>query len=315
MEFKFDFDELADPLNFFGSQDQYLKTIEKELEVVIYHRGRTLTIEGPEEQVKKAYTVLEKLSEQSSLKTKGVKAEDVRILLEQARLSAIDEALPRSVKVSSGNKYIFLKTFQQQKYFKSIMDTDVSFGIGPAGTGKTYIAVAIALNFLLTEKVKKIILTRPVVEAGENLGFLPGNLEEKINPYLKPLMDSIYDMLSIEEIVKYKERGQIEIAPLAYMRGRTLNNAFIILDEAQNTTVAQMKMFLTRLGHHAKIVVTGDVTQKDLPGNQHSGLDVAREILSGIPQIGFTYFGKKDVVRHPIVIKIIEAFEEHEEKK
>ena len=195
------------------------------------------------------------------------------------------------------------------------MDTDVSFGIGPAGTGKTYIAVAIALNFLLTEKVKKIILTRPVVEAGENLGFLPGNLEEKINPYLKPLMDSIYDMLSIEEIVKYKERGQIEIAPLAYMRGRTLNNAFIILDEAQNTTVAQMKMFLTRLGHHAKIVVTGDVTQKDLPSNQHSGLDVAREILSGIPQIGFTYFGKKDVVRHPIVIKIIEAFEEHEEKR
>jgi len=175
--------------------------------------------------------------------------------------------------------------------------------------------VAIALNFLLTEKVKKIILTRPVVEAGENLGFLPGNLEEKINPYLKPLMDSIYDMLSIEEIVKYKERGQIEIAPLAYMRGRTLNNAFIILDEAQNTTVAQMKMFLTRLGHHAKIVVTGDVTQKDLPSNQHSGLDVAREILSGIPQIGFTYFGKKDVVRHPIVIKIIEAFEEHEEKR
>jgi len=203
------------------------------------------------------------------------------------------------------------KTVGQKEYIDAIRTHDVTFGLGPAGTGKTYLAVAMGVAALKEEKVDRIILTRPAVEAGEALGFLPGDLYEKISPYLRPLQDALYDMLPLEEIQKHTERGTIEIAPLAYMRGRTLNNSFIILDEAQNSTAEQMLMFLTRLGHHSKAVVTGDPTQIDLPRHKHSGLLEARRILAGVDGIAIVEFQKRDVVRHPLVQRIIAAYEEH----
>lgn len=316
MEERLELDDHPNLLGFLGLQNGNLKLVESRLGVQVFQRGHEMTVSGKEEgPVKKALMILKTLME----KTRNqlfLSPEEVHMLLNQSMLEeGLSDTLPSSIKVSSAGKFVHLKTTQQQRYIQTIQTYDITFGIGPAGTGKTYLAVAAALNALMEGKVKKVILTRPVVEAGENLGFLPGNLEEKIDPYLKPLMDSIYEMLSIEETIRYKERGQIEIAPLAYMRGRTLNHAFIILDEAQNTTRSQMKMFLTRLGHHSKVVVTGDMTQKDLPGHQDSGLETTLKILSGVPGIRFVHFDRKDVVRHPLVIKIIEAFERHEAEK
>lgn len=316
MELNIELGEEMSPLVLLGHQDSNIRLLEKSLGVQIFHRGRSFRVSGVEsENVKTAIQILKNLGKKSS-EQKVIQKNEVKMILEGLKRSRIlDQKLPNAIKVSSGNRFIQFKTFQQQKYVESIFNKDVTFGIGPAGTGKTYIAVAVALNYLMMGKVKKVILTRPVVEAGENLGFLPGNLEEKINPYLRPLMDSIYDMLSPEELFAYRERGQIEVAPLAYMRGRTLNNAFIILDEAQNTSISQIKMFLTRIGYHSKVVVTGDITQKDLPNHQESGLEMTLNILKDIPDIDFTFFDKNDVVRHPIVIKIIEAFEKYEEQK
>ena len=210
-------------------------------------------------------------------------------------------------------KQIRPKTLGQYKYIKAIKDKDVIFGIGPAGTGKTYLAVVMAIRALRNKEVQKIILTRPAVEAGEKLGFLPGDLQDKVDPYLRPLYDGLYDLLGFELAQKYVEKGIIEIAPLAYMRGRTLDDSFIILDEAQNTTSEQMKMFLTRIGFGSKAVITGDITQVDLPKNTQSGLVLVQDILQGIPEISFQYLTRSDVVRHPVVGKIIAAYEKYQE--
>ncbi|AEH23348.1 PhoH family protein [Thermodesulfobacterium geofontis OPF15] len=231
-----------------------------------------------------------------------------KIILENPKANLKDIFLD-TIFVTSGRKVITPKGVTQKKYIEAIRKSEIVFGIGPAGTGKTYLAVAMAVSFLMKGEINRIILVRPAVEAGEKLGFLPGDITEKVNPYLRPLYDALYDMLSFDKVVRLFQKGAIEIAPLAFMRGRTLNEAFIILDEAQNTTSEQMKMFLTRLGQNSKAVITGDITQIDLPDPKKSGLLEAIEILEGIPGITFVYFTKNDVVRHPIVQKIIEAYE------
>jgi len=315
MELRFELEERRNLLGFFGVQNSNIKLVEKTLDIEIFNRGDYLMIQGTRKnEIEKAEKILKELY-QISLKKEFISQEEVKTIVDiknQETNPLLDQNDQSILKVSGGKRQVFLKNKEQQKYLKKIMENDIVFGIGPAGTGKTYVAVAAGLKLLYEGKVKKIILTRPVIEAGENLGFLPGTLEDKIDPYLRPLTDAISDMLSPEEFLKYKERGQIEIAPLAYMRGRTLNNAFIILDEAQNTTVSQIKMFLTRLGYNSKAVITGDITQKDLPDKQKSGLDLTITILKEIERVDFSYFDKKDVVRHPIVIKVIEAFEKHE---
>jgi len=237
-----------------------------------------------------------------------------KIILENPKAN-LKEIFLDTIFVTSGRKVVTPKGLTQKKYIDAIRRCEVVFGIGPAGTGKTYLAVAMAVSFLMKGQVNRIILVRPAVEAGEKLGFLPGDIAEKVNPYLRPLYDALYDMLSFDKVVRLFQKGVIEIAPLAFMRGRTLNDAFIILDEAQNTTSEQMKMFLTRLGQNSKAVITGDVTQIDLPDRKKSGLLEAMEILEGIEGISFVYFSKKDVVRHPIVQKIIEAYEKREEEE
>lgn len=231
-----------------------------------------------------------------------------KIILENPQAKLKDIFLD-TIFVTSGRKVITPKGVTQKRYIEAIRKSEIVFGIGPAGTGKTYLAVAMAVSFLMKGEINRIILVRPAVEAGEKLGFLPGDIAEKVNPYLRPLYDALYDMLSFDKVVRLFQKGAIEIAPLAFMRGRTLNEAFIILDEAQNTTSEQMKMFLTRLGQNSKAVITGDITQIDLPDPKKSGLLEAIEILEGIPGITFVYFTKNDVVRHPIVQKIIEAYE------
>jgi phosphate starvation-inducible protein PhoH and related proteins len=213
--------------------------------------------------------------------------------------------------ISSTKKNVFPKSFNQKLYIESIQNTDLVFGIGPAGTGKTYLAMAMALSYLNNRTVSRIILARPAVEAGEKLGFLPGDLLEKVNPYLRPLYDALYDLMDLEKASRLLEKGTIEIAPIAFMRGRTLNDSFVILDEAQNTTSEQMKMFLTRLGFNSKAVVTGDVTQIDLPPGKTSGLKEAIDVLSAVEEISFIYFNEQDVVRHPLVKKIIRAYENY----
>ncbi|RKX57498.1 MAG: phosphate starvation-inducible protein PhoH [Thermodesulfobacteriota bacterium] len=234
-----------------------------------------------------------------------------RIILENPHAKLKDIFLD-TIFVTSGRKVITPKGVAQKRYIEAIRKSEVVFGIGPAGTGKTYLAVAMAISCLMKGEVNRIILVRPAVEAGEKLGFLPGDIAEKVNPYLRPLYDALYDMLSFDKVMRFFQKGAIEIAPLAFMRGRTLNEAFIILDEAQNTTSEQMKMFLTRLGQNSKAVITGDITQIDLPDPKKSGLLEAVEILEGIKGITFVYFTKNDVVRHPIVQKIIEAYERKE---
>jgi len=232
----------------------------------------------------------------------------VRMLSKNRNLDLKDVFLD-SIYISSSKKVIIPKSLQQKLYIDSIRENDIVFGIGPAGTGKTYLAMAMAITFLLKKKVERIVLTRPAVEAGERLGFLPGDLEQKVNPYLRPLYDALYDMLDHDYVLKLLSRDSIEVAPLAFMRGRTLNDAFIILDEAQNTTSEQMKMFLTRLGFNSKAVITGDITQTDLPSTTRSGLIEASGILKNIKDISFIYFSEDDVVRHKLVSKIIRAYE------
>jgi len=295
----------------FGTYDENLKHLESRFNVRIKTQGHELLVDGDSPSVDKVDRVVGQLT---SLMRDGYKLSnaDVKtasdLVAQDTTVDLRDHFLKGSL-TPAGKRRIAPKTVNQRRYLDAIDQHDIVFGIGPAGTGKTYLAMAQAVSFLVAKKVSRIILARPAVEAGEKLGFLPGDLQEKVNPYLRPLYDALYDMLDTERVARYIERGTIEIAPIAFMRGRTLNDSFVILDEAQNTTSDQMKMFLTRLGFNSKAVVTGDVTQVDLPSGTRSGLSEAREILSGVEGIRFCYFTEIDVVRHPLVQQIIKAYE------
>ena len=301
----------------FNHDPQNLRALEEQLGVKATSRDSWIRLDGPTDAVERARQLF--VSLESTLKSGG----HVRNREFTAALNVLGEHGASALKDLTGDRTttstqkapVTPKTVGQKNYLEAIRAHDVTFGIGPAGTGKTYLAVAMALATLRENKVTRIILTRPAVEAGEALGFLPGDLYEKITPYLRPLHDALHDMLQPEEIQKHMERGVIEIAPLAYMRGRTLNNAFIILDEAQNSTTEQMLMFLTRLGHGSKVVITGDETQIDLPPHKHSGLLEAHRVLKHVPGIAVIEFSKRDVVRHQLVQRIISAYEEHRSKK
>jgi phosphate starvation-inducible protein PhoH and related proteins len=295
----------------FGSFDENLKYLESLWGVRVRTQGHDLIVEGPPPAVAKVERLLGQLT---SLFQEGYKIAngDVKTA---AQLVASDPSVDlrdyflKSTPTQSGKRRVAPKSVNQRRYLDAIERNDIVFGIGPAGTGKTYLAMAQAVSFLLAKKVSRIILARPAVEAGEKLGFLPGDLQEKVNPYLRPLYDAIYDMLEIEKVERFVERGTIEIAPIAFMRGRTLNDAFVILDEAQNTTSEQMKMFLTRLGFGSKAVVTGDITQIDLPSGRTSGLVEAMKVVSNIDGISFVFFDDRDVVRHKLVQQIVKAYE------
>ncbi len=297
-----------------GPLNRNLKAIQKLFGVRLRSRGDRLQIQGDEGEVQQVVRLFQKLQE---LVRDGHMPEvaDVNYLSEQIMSDQnVSEVLKDVIQSTHWGEAIRAKTSGQSRYIEAIKKHEVVFGIGPSGTGKTYLAVAMAVNSLKKGKIQRIILTRPAVEAGEELGFLPGDIEAKVNPYLRPLYDSLFDMISGDEVARYLEAGRIEIAPLAFMRGRTLNNSFIILDEAQNTTPGQMKMFLTRLGLNSRAVITGDVTQIDLERGQ-SGLIEVQHILKGIDEIAFIYLQKSDVVRHPLVKRIIDAYEKIEEAR
>lgn len=306
-------DELQKVLGIF---DENLNIISRELNLNANVSGLNITLEGEEEGVRVGVEVLESLL---SIISAGERIDRSRIvycieLAKEGRSSDIGSIMSGVVAITSKGKQIKCKTVGQKNYVDAIKKNTVVFGVGPAGTGKTYLAVCLAVTALKSKQVEKIILTRPAVEAGEKLGFLPGDLQTKVDPYLRPLYDALQEMLGLENYAKYMERGVIEIAPLAYMRGRTLNNAFIILDEAQNTTREQMKMFLTRMGEGSKVVVTGDLTQTDLPEGKKSGLKQAISVLKNIEGISICHLTDKDVVRHPLVMKIVRAYEREEKK-
>ncbi|MHB8844602.1 MAG: PhoH family protein [Nitrospirota bacterium] len=298
----------------FGELDRNLRLIEELYGVQVSARGSKVLIEGEEKAVGRVHRLFQQLS---TLIAEGVitHKEDASSAIRAFSAdpsASLREIFQETIPVSHRKRQVAAKNETQRKYIEAIKQFDIVFGIGPAGTGKTYLAMAMAVSALLRREVSRIILVRPAVEAGEKLGFLPGDLAEKVNPYLRPLYDALYDMIETEKANKLVERGDIEIAPLAFMRGRTLNDSFIILDEAQNTTSEQMKMFLTRLGFNSKTVITGDITQIDLPGGKGSGLIEAQKIIEGIEGIRFVYFTHKDVVRHKLVQQIIRAYEQHE---
>lgn len=300
----------------FGNADTNLKAVEKGLNISIVTRGGTVNLSGAPEKVEIARDVLEKLL---TVVRKGINISERDViyaiqLAEKGTLDYFEDLYNEEVAKNSKGKPIRAKTLGQRHYINAIKKNDLVFGIGPAGTGKTYLAVVMAVGALKNGNVNKIILTRPAVEAGESLGFLPGDLKEKVDPYLRPLYDALHDILGMEHTQRLIERGTIEIAPLAYMRGRTLDDAFVILDEAQNTTQAQMKMFLTRLGFGSKMVITGDQTQIDLPRGVKSGLIMAESILSGVDGMEFIHLEQTDVVRHPLVARIIRAYEKNDEQ-
>jgi phosphate starvation-inducible PhoH-like protein len=300
----------AEGLALFGPQDKFLHLIEQETSAKIFTREAELTIQGAATEVNMLQQLFEVLL-QLIRNNYNLTERDVKYALELAKQMKADELLDLfkgEIATTHKGKPIRVKTIGQRKYVSTIKKRDIVFGIGPAGTGKTYLAVVLAVTALKEGQVKRIVLTRPAVEAGESLGFLPGDLQEKVDPYLRPLYDALNDVLGPEQVAKSLERGLIEIAPLAYMRGRTLDDSFIILDEAQNTTPEQMKMFLTRLGFGSKMVITGDVTQIDLPRGKSSGLVESERILRHIEEIGFIYFDEQDVVRHSLVQKIIVAY-------
>ncbi len=273
-------------------------------------------MKGAGQQVRTAENLIHDLRELSS-QGYSLRPEDIRFAvraMSDGNSMSLKELFLNHIPVSSKRRFIIPKTENQKRYLDSIKGFDIVFGIGPAGTGKTYLAMAMAVNALLKKEISRIVLARPAIEAGEKLGFLPGDIQEKVNPYLRPLYDALYDMMEAEKVMNLMERGVIEIAPLAFMRGRTLNDAFVILDEAQNTTTEQMKMFLTRLGFNSKAVITGDVTQIDLPSNRASGLVEVMKILEGIGGITFVSFSERDVVRHKLVQAIIKAYESYENR-
>lgn len=288
-----------------GGNDEYLREIEEEFDIRIIGRGNKLSIQGEKSNVEKAIAMIEKVLSEIR---KGEKVDRLEIRTLSSRLKEGKKGKVVKIEVFSG-RIIRPKNEAQEKYVKEMLNNDIVFSIGPAGTGKTYLAMAMAVNFLKEKKVNRIILVRPAVEAGEKLGFLPGDLYQKISPYLRPLYDALYDMIEADRLKEYLERGIIEIAPLAYMRGRTFNDSFIVLDEAQNSTPEQMEMFLTRLGFDSKVIITGDITQIDLPKSMTSGLVQAEKILKEIKGIRFVYFSGKDVVRHPLVQEIVKAYE------
>ncbi len=294
---------------FFGVLDRNLKKLENRLDVSLSIRGEDIFIDGSPKKVEFAKYYFEKVRE---LEERGhdLKAEDFHIvldILEGGQTAPLEHYTPPEA-LNLSRKSVTAKSLNQHAYLEAIKNQDVVFGIGPAGTGKTYLAVAVALAYLARKKYRRIILTRPAVEAGEKLGYLPGDIIEKVNPYLRPLYDALNDMMDIDKSQALIDRGIIEVAPLAFMRGRTLNASFIILDEAQNTTIAQMQMFLTRLGFDSKAIIAGDITQVDLPKDTRSGLIDANERLQGIPGLSFCYFTEKDVVRHPLVQEIIRRY-------
>jgi phosphate starvation-inducible PhoH-like protein len=295
----------------FGSFDENLRSLEAALNVRLKTSGHDLVAEGTAEDVARAERVLEQLA---SLLRGGYRfaRDDMRTvaqLVSQDPGVDLQDYLLRGAARTAGRKMVTPKSVTQRRYLEAIDQFDIVFGVGPAGTGKTYLAMAQAVAYLLSKRVTRVILARPAVEAGEKLGFLPGDVQEKVNPYLRPLYDALYDMLDAERVERLLERNVIEIAPIAFMRGRTLNDAFVILDEAQNTTREQMKMFLTRLGFGSKAVVTGDITQIDLPTGRESGLVEALRVVGGIEGIASVYFDERDVVRHPLVQRIVKAYE------
>ena len=303
-------DEGAESL--FGTFDENLKQLESQFGVRIRTSGTELIVEGEAADVGRAEKVLDQLS---ALMRGGYRLGkgDVRtaatLVAQDENVELAEYFLRSATKTAGGKRQVTPKTVNQKRYLDAIEAHDIVFGIGPAGTGKTYLAMAQAVSFLLAKRVSRIILARPAVEAGEKLGFLPGDLQEKVNPYLRPLYDALYDMIEIERAERLLERGTIEVAPIAFMRGRTLNDAFVILDEAQNTTSEQMKMFLTRLGFGSKAVITGDITQIDLPTGRGSGLTEAMKVVGKIEGIAFVHFDDKDVVRHALVQQIVKAYE------
>lgn len=296
----------------FGPHDAHLKQIEGAFATKIHVRGIEITMTGSQEEIEvleHLFSVLIKLIR----KGQAIKERDIAYAIKLAQTGSAEQLLElysEEIATTYKGKSIRIKTLGQRDYIRAIKKRDIVFGVGPAGTGKTYLAVVMAVTALKKGEVKKLVLTRPAVEAGENLGFLPGDLQEKVDPYLRPLYDSLYDVLGPENTAKYMERGIIEVAPLAYMRGRTLEDSFVIMDEAQNTTPEQMKMFLTRLGFGSKMVVTGDVTQIDLPRGKLSGLNEAVRILKKVEDISFIFLTEQDVVRHHLVQKIIQAYDE-----
>ena len=310
-------ERVEDMIAVFGSFDENIRRIEDALSVTIVNRGTDLKVSGDEESVDKAVRTLEGLL---ALASKGEVIDEQRVrylitMVQEGNDDQIAQMAKDVVCITAKGKPIKAKTVGQQNYMKAITKNTVTIGVGPAGTGKTYLAVAAAVAAFRERTVNRIILTRPAVEAGERLGFLPGDLQNKVDPYLRPLYDALYDMLGPETFQKYQERGSIEVAPLAYMRGRTLDDSFIILDEAQNTTKEQMKMFLTRLGFGSKIVITGDVTQIDLPDDKVSGLKDAIRVLEGVKDIAICKLTSADVVRHALVQEIINAYEKAAKKQ
>ncbi len=315
--------------NLCGPMDDNLKSIERRLGVEISYRGNEFTVVGKPSNCSAVLKILKDLyleSQEIKGNSKVITPEMVHLAILEADCLEQDEQTNKQSATDLEHKYdemVTIKTKRgvvkprngnQQSYVQNIITNDISFGIGVAGTGKTYLAVACAVDALERQEVRRILLTRPAVEAGEKLGFLPGDLSQKIDPYLRPLYDALFEMLGFEKVEKLIERNVIEIAPLAYMRGRTLNDAFVILDESQNTTVEQMKMFLTRIGFNSRAVITGDITQVDLPRHQMSGLRHAVEVLQNINGISFNFFQAKDVVRHPVVARIVEAYDQHDQK-
>jgi len=304
----FEIQDNGDMFRLFGSYDENLALLEDSLDVKITARGKSLTVYADEEKREVAKAILTHLLARARSGHK-ISTQDVRYAVRSVKEGHALLEQGDNILVNHRGRPIGPRTAGQKDYMETIRDNPLVFGIGPAGTGKTYLAVAMAVASFRKKEVDRIILTRPAVEAGERLGFLPGDIQEKVNPYLRPLYDALFDILGLETFQKYMEKGLIEVAPLAYMRGRTLESAFVILDEAQNTTPEQMKMFLTRMGLNSKVVVTGDVTQIDLPKGVYSGLEQVRVVLRDTPGIGFVYMSDRDVVRHELVSKIVRAYD------
>lgn len=315
-EEQIDIENLEHQIQLFGNFDENIRIIEKHFSVQIIARDDMIKIIGNEKEVKVVRSIIQQLLE-SIKKNNPITTQSVEYIITLAKKGEVDKfsTLSEVICHTAKGKAIRAKTLGQKKYVKFIKKNEVVFGIGPAGTGKTYLAMAMAVAAFKNEEVSRIILTRPAVEAGESLGFLPGDLQEKVDPYLRPLYDALYDIMGVDTYLSYIEKGIIEVAPLAYMRGRTLDDSFIILDEAQNTTPEQMKMFLTRLGFGSKAIITGDITQVDLPRGKESGLKIVTKILDKVPGIEFVYLTQADVVRHPLVQRIIEAYDIYDKKK